>query len=80
MQAAQHLGGQAHHARGLGDTFGQARMEINTMIHRHMPHVLNTTNDEYIALANHDGAGCMMQCIHGRTTEAVDGGGGYLSG
>ena len=73
VHLAQHFRGQAHHVGGLGGDLGDLRVDVHTVIHGHVTHVLHTTDDEHVAVAGLDGLGGGVQRLHGRATQTVHG-------
>ncbi|MNC35035.1 hypothetical protein D3C75_835000 [compost metagenome] len=73
VHLAEHFGGQAHHARGLGSVQRHVRVRIDTVHHADVAHVLDTTDDEHVAVAGHDRLGGGVQRAHRRAAQAADG-------
>ena len=64
VQTRQHFRGQPHHAGGFRHITAEARMEIDTVAHWHMAHVLNAANQAGLRIAGHNGPGSIMQRLH----------------
>ncbi len=73
VQLAEHLGGQPHHAGGFRHRLGHAGVEVDAVAHRHVTHVLDAANDEDIPITYLNGARGIMQRLHTRAAQAVDG-------
>ncbi|MNZ71388.1 hypothetical protein D3C78_897480 [compost metagenome] len=76
VHLAEHLGSQAHHPGSLGSVQGQVRVGVHAMHHADVPHVLDTTDHEHVAVAGHDRLGGGVQRAHRRAAQAADGLGG----
>ena len=73
----QHFCSQPHHTGSFCDGFAQAGMEIYAVIHRHVTHVFHAANQADLCVANHNGARRIMQCLHRRAAQTIDGGSRY---
>src|SRR5690606_28224523 len=73
VHLAEHFGGQAHHAGRLGGVQRQLRVRVDAMHHADVAHVLDTTDDEHVAIAGHDRLSGSVQRAHRRTAQAADG-------
>ncbi|VXA88685.1 conserved hypothetical protein [Aeromonas veronii] len=80
VQLAEHLGGQPHHAGGFRHRLGHAGMEVNAVAHRHVTHVLDAADDEDIPITHLNGAGGVVQRLHGGAAQTVDGDRPHLLG
>ncbi|MNV84116.1 hypothetical protein D3C71_1779710 [compost metagenome] len=65
MYLGQHLGGQAHHAGGFCHAAAEPRVEIHAVVHRHVAHMFDAANQADVRVADHNGARCIVQRLHG---------------
>eukprot|EP00162_Nutomonas_longa_P000223 comp10274_c0_seq1/m.12359 comp10274_c0_seq1/g.12359 ORF comp10274_c0_seq1/g.12359 comp10274_c0_seq1/m.12359 type:complete len:450 (+) comp10274_c0_seq1:1102-2451(+) len=65
-----------HIGAGVGGMQGRIRHRV-VAAHRHAAHAFNAGGDEAVTRTQRDGAGGLMDGLHGGTAEAVDGGTGH---
>ena len=69
---AQHFSRQTHHVRRLSRVLRRFRVVVETVLHVHVAHVLNTTNNEYISIASLNRLSSRVDSRHCRTTQTVN--------
>ena len=72
VHTSQHLGSNTHHHGSLGCITTDRWIDIETVKHGHMLHVLNPAHHKDVAIAGHDALGSGMQCAHGRAAQTTD--------
>src|SRR5690554_4009636 len=78
VHLGQHFRGQAHHVGRLGGVLGRSRVVVEAFSHGHVPHVLDTTYHEHVAVTGLDRLGGSVDGAHGGTTQTVNGLGSRL--
>ena len=68
----QHFSRQTHHVRCFRRELRRFRVMVETVLHVYVAHVLNTTNNEYIAVTSLNRLSCSVDCRHCRTTQTVN--------
>src|SRR5699024_8684845 len=73
VPGGQHFGGVAHVGGRPSDLFGQLRIDVDVVIHRHMAHVLDATAEIDAVGTGGNGSGCGVDGLHGGAAEPVHG-------
>ncbi|MNZ54311.1 hypothetical protein D3C78_722090 [compost metagenome] len=73
VHAGEHFGGQPHHARSFGNVAAHTRMEIHAVAHRDVTHMFHAADHADLRIAGHDHARRIVQGLHRRSAQAVDG-------
>ena len=75
VQAGEHLRGETHHSRSFCHVTAHPRMEIDAVAHRDVPHMLHTADQAGLSIAGHDHTCRIVQRLHRRTAQTVNGDG-----
>ena len=62
IKFTEHFSRETHHSGGFGSVDRKGRIDVHTVSHRYMPHVLDTADNEYVTIACSNRESCRMNC------------------